>query len=121
MRQETAGFTQSEAGRKEEMCGDRRQCGKGGRRFLSTVEITLRPAHILAADRGVIERAPGFLREKEITSLLQHGWHDIIMCLYQIGLSCSPASAGVAVMNAAGLEGQLAINQKVSVLLLTTL
>lgn len=39
LRQETAGFTQSEAGREEEMWGDRRKCGKGGRHFLSTVEI----------------------------------------------------------------------------------
>lgn len=39
LRQETSGFTQSEAGREEEKWGDRRKCGKGGRHFLSTVEI----------------------------------------------------------------------------------
>ena len=86
---------------------------EGREAFLVNSGNTLRPAHVPVADRGVIERrASGFLREEEITSSLQHGWHDIIMCLYQIGLSCSPASAGVSVMNAAGLEGQLASNQK---------
>lgn len=95
---------------------------EGREAFLVNSGNSLRPAHITVADRGMIERrAPGFLREEEITSLLQHGWHDIIMCLHQIGLSCSPASAGAALMNAAGLEGQLASNQKVNVLLLTTL
>ena len=95
---------------------------EGREAFLVDSGNTLRPAHLPIADRGGIERrASGFLREEEITSSLQRGWHDIIMCLYQIGLSCSPASAGIAVMNAAGLEGQLASNQKVKVLLLSTL
>ena len=39
LRQETAGFTQRGAGRKEETWGERGKCGKGGRHFLSTVEI----------------------------------------------------------------------------------
>ena len=95
---------------------------EGREAFLVNSGNTLRPAHLPIADRGGIERrASGFLREEEITSSLQRGWHDIIMCLYQIGLSCSPASAGIAVMNAAGLEGPLASNQKVKVLLLSTL